>query len=111
MFSRFEALALLSFARTGALPLARIGERLQVHPTSVTNTIDRLEADGLVARVPHPTDRRATLAEITAAGRSLVGDAAKALATMDYGLEGMAGTHLSAVERSLRSLRSAAGDF
>ena len=40
-----------------------------------------------------------------------MGDAAKALATMDYGLEGMAGTHLSAVERSLRSLRSAAGDF
>ena len=80
VFSRFEALALLSFTRTGALPLARIGERLQVHPTSVTNTIDRLEADGLVARVPHPTDRRATLAEITPAGRSLVTDAAKALA-------------------------------
>ena len=67
VFSRFEALALLSFTRTGALPLARIGERLQVHPTSVTNTIDRLEADGLVARVPHPTDRRATLAKITPA--------------------------------------------
>ena len=38
-------------------------------------------------------------------------DAAKALAAGDYGLEGMAGTHLSTVERSLRSLRSAAGDF
>ena len=68
-------------------------------------------ADGLVARVPHPTDRRATLAEITPAGRSVVTDAAKALAAEDYGLEGMAGTHLSTVERSLRSLRSAAGDF
>ena len=111
VFSRFEALALLSFTRTGALPLSRIGQRLQVHPTSVTNTIDRLEADGLVARVPHPTDRRATLAEITPAGRSLVTDAAKALAAKAYGLEGMAGTHLSTVERSLRSLRSAAGDF
>ena len=111
VFSRFEALALLSFTRTGALPLARIGERLQVHPTSVTNTIDRLEADGLVARVPHPTDRRATLAEITPAGRSLVTDAAKALAAKDYGLKGMASTHLSTVDRSLRSLRSAAGDF
>ena len=111
VFSRFEALALLSFTRTGALPLARIGERLQVHPTRVTHTIDRLEADGLVARVPHPTDRRATGAEITPAGRSVVTDAAKALAAEDYGLEGMAGTHLSTVERSLRSLRSAAGDF
>ena len=60
-FSRFEALALLHFSRVGALPLGKIGDRLQVHPTSVTNTIDRLEADGLVARRPHPTDRRTTL--------------------------------------------------
>ena len=51
------------------------------------------------------------MAEITPAGRSVVTDAAKALAAEDYGLEGMAGTHLSTVERSLRSLRSAAGDF
>ena len=65
----------------------------------------------MVTRVPHPTDRRATLAEITPAGRSLVADAAKALAAKDYGLKGMASTHLSTVDRSLRSLRSAAGDF
>ena len=43
-FSRFEALALLHFTRAGALPMGKIGDRLQVHPTSVTNTIDRLEA-------------------------------------------------------------------
>ena len=102
---------LLSFTRTGALPMARIGERLQVHPTSVTNTIDRLEADGLVARIPHPTDRRATLAEITPTGRDLATRAARALADADYGLDGMAERDLAAVERALGPLRSAAGDF
>ena len=60
VFSRFEALALLSFSRTGSLPLGKIGDRLQVHPTSVTNTINRRDAAGQVARVPKPTDRPPT---------------------------------------------------
>ncbi len=111
VFSRFEALALLSFTQTGAMPLARIGERLQVHPASVTNTIDRLEADKLVVRIPHPTDRRTTLAEITPTGRLLAADAADALAKMEYGLDGMGADNLTAVDNSLRLLRADAGDF
>jgi DNA-binding MarR family transcriptional regulator len=59
-FARYEALMLLSFSRQGSLPLSKVGQRLQVHPTSVTNTIDRLEAQGFVRRVPHATDRRTT---------------------------------------------------
>ena len=59
---------LLHFSGTGALPLGKIGERLQVQAGSVTNAIDRLEADGLVERRPHDTDGRATLAVITPSG-------------------------------------------
>jgi DNA-binding MarR family transcriptional regulator len=70
-FARYEVLMLLSFSRLGSLPLNKIGRRLQVHPTSVTNAVDRLEAHGLVRRVPHPTDRRTTLAEILPAGRDV----------------------------------------
>src|SRR5438552_18821282 len=70
-FPRYEALMLLSFTRRGALPLGKIGERLQVHRTSVTNIIDKLEADGLVQRVAHESDRRTTPAELTDAGRDL----------------------------------------
>ena len=58
-FPRYEALMLLSFTRGGTLPLGKIAERLQVHRTSVTNIIDKLEADGLVRRVPHGADRPA----------------------------------------------------
>ena len=74
-FARYEALQLLSFTRTGSLPLGKIGARLQVHPASVTNAIDRLEADGLVRRGPHPTDGRTTLATITTRGRRLAAKA------------------------------------
>ncbi|HCW00920.1 MAG: MarR family transcriptional regulator [Acidimicrobiales bacterium] len=111
MFSRFEALALLSFTRTGTMPMGRMGERLQVHPTSVTNTVDRLEAQGLVARIPHPTDRRTTLVEITPAGRTRVERAAAALGDVGFGLDGMKTSDLTAVTNSLHSLRAAAGDF
>jgi DNA-binding MarR family transcriptional regulator len=110
-FSRFEALALLSFSRTGALPLGKIGERLQVHPTSVTNTIDRLESDALVARVPHPHDRRATLAEITPEGRALVENASAALAAISFGVAGLDKKATRAATAVLTDLRCDAGDF
>ncbi|MCW2594226.1 MAG: MarR family transcriptional regulator, partial [Jatrophihabitans sp.] len=68
-FSRYEALVLLVHSKNGSLPLSKIGERLQVHATSVTNVIDRLEAAGLVRREPNPRDGRGTLAVITDDGR------------------------------------------
>ena len=56
-FARYEALVLLTFSRRGALPLGVIGERLMVHPTSVTNIIGRLERQQLVIRRPEPGRR------------------------------------------------------
>lgn len=64
-FARYEVLMLLYFSKRGALPMRIIGSRLQVHQTSVTNAVDRLEAARLVRRLPHPADRRATLVELT----------------------------------------------
>src|SRR3569833_1773264 len=70
-FARYVALVLLTFSSRGSLPLGKMGERLQVHPTSVTSIVDRLEQAGLVVRRPHPEDGRAVLAEIAPAGRDL----------------------------------------
>ena len=58
-FARYEMLMLLSSAGA-ALPMARIGARLQVHPTTVTNAVDRLEAPGpgAPAAAPHRPARR-----------------------------------------------------
>jgi len=110
-FPRYEALMLLSFTRTGALPLGKIGERLQVHRTSVTNIVDKLEADGLVRRVPHAEDRRATLAEITPAGRETAQRATAALNDAAFGIDALGNDEQEAVTALLRALRVDAGDF
>jgi DNA-binding MarR family transcriptional regulator len=110
-FPRYEALMLLSFTRAGALPLGKIGERLQVHRTSVTNIVDKLEADGLVLRVPHAEDRRATLAEITDAGRDTAARATAALNEAAFGIDALGDDEQEAVTALLRALRVDAGDF
>ncbi|MEA2156093.1 MAG: hypothetical protein QOE11_2233 [Solirubrobacteraceae bacterium] len=110
-FPRYEALMLLSFTKTGTLPMGKVGERLQVHRTSVTNIIDKLEADGLVRRVPHEADRRTTLAEITGAGRDVAERATDLLNADAFGLAALAEDEQEHLTRLLRLLRLEAGDF
>ncbi len=110
-FARYEMLMLLSFSRTGALPMAKASARLQVHPTSVTNAVDRLEAAALVKRVPHPSDRRATLIEITSAGRQLAQRATESLNAKVFSEPGLSHERLTELVRVVAQLRQAAGDF
>lgn len=110
-FARYEVLMLLWFSRAGELPLRVIGSRLQVHPTSVTNAVDRLEAAGLVQRVSHPEDRRTTLARLTDAGRERAEAATKALNAEVFTDLGIDEARVRQVTRVLGDLRRAAGDF
>ncbi|WP_129668518.1 MarR family winged helix-turn-helix transcriptional regulator [Phytoactinopolyspora endophytica] len=110
-FARYEALVLLSFSRTGALPMAKIGERLMVHPTSVTNTIQRLETAGFVVREPNPRDGRGTLARITDSGRDAVKKVTSELMDAEFGLRALDDEQRLAVFELLRGIRLAAGDF
>ena len=110
-FARYEALVLLTFSRAGSLPLGKMGERLQVHPTSVTSIVDRLEAAGHVVRRPHPEDGRAVLAEITASGRTVVEAATHDLVTAQFALAEVPATDLRALSALLRPMRKTAGDF
>ncbi len=110
-FARYEALVLLSFSRTGALPLRMIGERLMVHPTSVTNTIGRLEAQGMVVRRPNPDDGRGRLAEITQRGRDAVRVATRDLMAADFAMAAYSDAELAQLFGLLRGLRLMAGDF
>lgn len=110
-FARYEALVLLTFSKTGALPLSKMGERLMVHPTSVTNTVDRLERSGLVSRMPNPKDGRGVLAEITAKGREVVQRATADLMGAEFGMTMYGEAELEELFSHLRTLRVAAGDF
>ena len=65
-----KLLALKALADAGdALPLGQLAERLSCVKSNITQLVDRLEADGLVARKADPGDRRTKLAVLTAAGR------------------------------------------
>jgi DNA-binding MarR family transcriptional regulator len=110
-FARYEALVLLTFSRRGALPLGVVGERLMVHPTSVTNTISRLERQKLVIRRPNPADGRGRLAEITAEGRAVVQRATRDLMAAEFGLGSYGPGQLKEIFDLLRELRLTAGDF
>jgi DNA-binding MarR family transcriptional regulator len=110
-FSRFELLRLLAFSRTGALPIAKASDLLQVHVTSVTHAIRRLEAVDLVQRLPHPTDGRTTLVSITDSGRSTVAAATITLNTEVFADIGMPPEESRALSSAIETLRHSAGDF
>jgi DNA-binding MarR family transcriptional regulator len=110
-FARYEALVLLRFSRSGALPMSLMGQRLQLHPTSITNIVDRLEAAELVRRRPHPTDKRTTLVEITDAGRRRGEEATASVTAVDFGLAGLSEDEVTSLTALLAKVRRAAGDF
>lgn len=110
-FARYEVLMLLSFARQGALPLGKIGERLQVNAASVTNAVDRLEARGLVTRRSNPDDGRGTLAWLTAAGRRTALEATEAMNESLFADLGVDTSSARLLFDLLADLRRAAGDF
>lgn len=110
-FARYEVLVLLQFTTSGALPLGKMGDRLMLHQASITNLVDRLEKQGFLVRVPHPTDRRTTLAELTHEGRAIVGDATKAVVAASIGVAELTEQDNVDLHRILRKLRAGAGDF
>ncbi|WP_436773504.1 nitroreductase/quinone reductase family protein [Yinghuangia sp. YIM S09857] len=77
-----EAL-LLELARSGPMIQGRLSEALGIEPPSVTLMTRKLEAAGHVRRAPDPSDRRASVVELTDSGEELagrIGDAWQVLA-------------------------------
>ena len=69
--SAFEILAIVEGAGE-PLPPHAIGARLLVTSGTMTSLLDTLERRGLIRRVPHPTDRRMLLIDITDEARGIV---------------------------------------
>jgi DNA-binding MarR family transcriptional regulator len=110
-FARYEALVLLAFSRDGRLGMSKIGQRLMVHPTSATNIIQRLHAQGFVERVPNPDDGRGTLAVITPAGRDAMEAATADLVQARFGLGMLTAAEHEQLFALLRKVRVGAHDF
>ena len=110
-FARYEVLMLLRFSRMGHLPVGKIGERLQVHPASVTNAVQRLEHDGFVTRRANPVDGRGVLAEITVRGRNVTEEATAQLNAQVFSIVPIPPAEQREVYSILKGMRHAFGDF
>lgn len=109
--AKHEGLAVLYFSRHDGMPLGKLSERLFVHPTSVTSTVDALERLGLVRRVSHPTDRRTTLARITPKGRRTMERTCTQLAELHCGLDPLDAGEAEQLFDILVKVRADAGDL
>ena len=69
--ARYTLLMTLFFSTENRLAQNEISRELNVSRTNITNLIDGLERDGLVERVPNPSDRRVSYAHLTQRGRNV----------------------------------------
>lgn len=65
---KFAALAKMA-AETRPISLGDLASKLTCVRSNITQLVDRLEKDGLVRRIDHPSDRRGVRAELTSLGR------------------------------------------
>ncbi|RJN32836.1 MarR family winged helix-turn-helix transcriptional regulator [Nesterenkonia natronophila] len=110
-FARYEVISLLSFSREKRMPMNKASQLLQVHPTSITNAVDRLEAAGLVERQPHDSDRRAILLVLTQEGKRIAEQATEVLNTELFEQTGFTTEEIEDLNRILANFRERAGDF
>ena len=64
--------ALRVLGKHGLIRLSRLSDQLHIAPRSATEVADALESRGLIERQPDPTDRRATLVQLTGHGRDVL---------------------------------------
>jgi DNA-binding MarR family transcriptional regulator len=110
-FARYEVLAWLATDPDSSLTLSWISKTLRIPPATVTNLIDRLEADKLVRRVQHPSDARTTLAVITPRGRRIADEATDDLNTTVYERIGLSAEQRDQLVELLGELRANGREF
>src|SRR6266581_2125030 len=107
-FSDFAVLELL--LHKGPQPVNAIGRRVELTSGAITTAVDRLESRGLVTREAHPSDRRARIVRLTAAGEE---QAAKIFAghkvAMDLAASGLSKTERATLIELLKKLGFSAG--
>ena len=94
----------------GPQPVNAIGRRVELTSGAITTAVDRLESRGLVTRKAHPSDRRARIVQLTAAGEQ---KAAKIFAghkaAMDVAASALSKTERATLIALLKKLGTSAG--
>ncbi len=103
----FEVLVRLSRSDNGQLTMGALAEQVTLTTGGVTRLVDRMEAAGLVERLPCPTDRRVAYAALTDAGRAKLAEASKVHgANLRAVFEGFSDRELTVLDRLLDRLRA-----
>ena len=110
-FARHQVLAWLAMDPESSLTLSWISKTLRIPPATVTNIIDRLEDEGLVRRVPHPSDARTTLAVITSRGEKVATEATRDLNEAVYECIGLSEPKRGRLVDLLAELRANGNEF
>jgi DNA-binding MarR family transcriptional regulator len=107
----YEVLVHLSEADGAALRMAELADRLVVSPSGLTRRLDGLVRDGLVKRQACLSDRRGTLAVLSAAGWAALEEAAPthAASVRRYVFDALDRQELWQLTSSLRSVSAALG--
>ncbi len=92
----------------GPLTLGELAEATGSDAPAITVTINALEAQGLVNRRPHPTNRRAKLVSLTADGRATLAKARKVIERAPAAFAGVTSADLAALRRLLDALEASA---
>ncbi|OHV63549.1 MarR family transcriptional regulator [Pseudofrankia sp. BMG5.36] len=106
----YMLLMTLRLSDNGTRLISQLARILLVHATTATLATDRLEKRGLIVRSPHPTDRRATLVSITAAGKRISSEATDSVRQVDFGLCGSSAADRADFAEILARMRMRGGD-
>jgi DNA-binding MarR family transcriptional regulator len=99
------ALGTLSTLSAGPLRVSALAEREGTTQPGMTALVNRLAASGYVRRIADPTDGRATLVQLTAAGERTLADrrATRASALRDH-LQALPPEHRQAIAAALPAI-------
>src|SRR6184192_261131 len=95
----------------GPQPVNEIGRRVELTSGAITTAVDRLESRGLVTREADPSDRRARIVRLTAAGEEQAARIfADHKAAMDRAANGLSKTDRATLIELLKKLGTSAAE-
>jgi DNA-binding MarR family transcriptional regulator len=96
---------LLALYEQDGLTQSELSRRVRIEQPTMAVTLKRMERDGLVERVPDPSDRRQALVLLTERAHRLEGDLTSAArAINDEAVDGLSAAEISAFMRTLDRL-------
>lgn len=102
--SRMEAMASIAYSAAGTTQI-QVAKRIGIEGPTLTRTLDMLEADGLVERLPDPRDRRNKHMRLTQAGYEALAEMFEITTQLrNHLLSGIPGSEIGGADRFLELL-------